>query len=163
MLIPLSSTDLSSWPFIQGMNRTVLLVKLLAALMVAAAMAVPVAAQAAESNRFVSREDTVSIVSKSDSINGTTLRLGLLFRLSKGWHIYWKDAGDAGSPPELALTRPAGATAGTFDWPAPDWLVTNALGNYVVNGTVLLPFAVSLPQAVPAQGVDLVGDAHWLV
>ena len=131
--------------------------------MMAAAMAGPVAAQAAEGNRFVSREDTVSIVSDSDSISGTTLRLGLLFRLSKGWHIYWKDAGDAGSPPELALTRPAGATAGAFDWPAPDWLVTNALGNYVVNGTVLLPFAVSLPQAVPAQGVDLGGDAHWQV
>ena len=108
-------------------------------------------------------EDTVSIVSKSDCTNGTTLRLGLLFRLSKGWHIYWKNAGDAGSPPQLALTRPAGTTVGAFAWPAPEWLVTNALGDYVVNGTVLLPFTVSLPQAVSAQGVDLGGNAHWLV
>jgi thiol:disulfide interchange protein len=140
-----------------------MIVKLVSALMLAGALAAPIAARAAESNRFVSREDTVSIVSKNDAASGLTLRLGLLFRLSKGWHIYWKNAGDAGSPPQLALTRPSGVTTGAFDWPAPGWLVTNGLGDYVVSGTVLLPFTVSLPHAVPAQGIDLRGKAHWLV
>jgi thiol:disulfide interchange protein len=70
---------------------------------------------------------------------------------------------DAGSPPQLALTRPPGVTTGAFDWPAPGWLVTNGLGDYVVSGTVLLTFTVSLPHAVPAQGIDLRGKAHWLV
>jgi thiol:disulfide interchange protein DsbD len=137
--------------------------KLLFAMMLTGVLVAPAVARAAESNRFVSHEDTVSIVSKSDSASGPTLRLGLLFRLSKGWHIYWKNAGDAGSPPQLALRQPAHVTTSAFDWPAPDWLVTNALGDYVVSGTVLLPFTVSSPQAVPAQGIDLRSDAHWLV
>jgi thiol:disulfide interchange protein DsbD len=137
--------------------------KFVSALMLAAALAAPVPARAAESNRFVSHEDTVSIVSKCDGASGLTLRLGLLFRLSKGWHIYWKNAGDAGSPPQLALTWPPDVTTGAFAWPAPGWLVTNGLGDYVVSGTVLLPFTVSLPHAVPGQGIDLRGKAHWLV
>jgi thiol:disulfide interchange protein DsbD len=126
-------------------------------------LATPIAARARESNRYVSHEDTVSLVSRSDTVRGATLRLGLLFRLSKGWHIYWMNAGDAGSPPQLAFTQPAHVTISTFDWPAPDWLVANGLGDYVLSGTVLLPFAASLPQAVPARGVDLRGGAQWLV
>jgi thiol:disulfide interchange protein len=140
-----------------------MIMRLLSALALAGALAAPIAAGAAESNRFVSHEDTVSIVSKNDGASGLTLRLGLLFRLSEGWHTYWKNAGDAGSPPQLALTRPPDVTTGAFDWPAPGWLVTNGLGDYVVSGTVLLPFTVSLPHAVPAQGIDLLGKAHWLV
>ena len=138
-------------------------VKLLFAMMLTGVLMAPVVARAAESNRFVSHEGTVSIVSKSDSVSGSMLRLGLLFRLSKGWHIYWKNAGDAGSPPQLALTQPAHVTTSAFDWPAPDWFVINRLGDYVLSGTVLLPFMASLPQAAPARGVDLHGSARWLV
>jgi thiol:disulfide interchange protein len=150
-------------PLIARANVAATFPKLLFATVLVAALVAPVVARAAESNRFVSHEDTVSIVSKSDGASSPTLRLGLLFRLSKGWHIYWKNAGDAGSPPQLALTQPAHVTTSAFAWPAPDWLVANGLGDYVVSGTVLLPFTVSLPQAVPAQGIDLRGDAHWLV
>jgi thiol:disulfide interchange protein len=123
----------------------------------------PAFADSAESNRFVSHEDTVSLVSETDSGNGSTLRLGLLFRLSNGWHIYWKDPGDAGSPPQLTLTTPGHTTISGFDWPAPDWLLTNSLGDYVVSGTVLLPFSVALPQPVSRSGANVRDVAHWLV
>jgi thiol:disulfide interchange protein DsbD len=137
--------------------------KVLSALLLATALATPIAAQAAESNRFVSHEDTVSIVSRSNDASGLALRLGLLFRLSEGWHIYWKNAGDAGSPPQLSFTPPPNITIVAFDWPAPDWLVTNGLGDYVVSGTLLLPFTASLTHAVPAKGIDPRGNARWLV
>src|SRR5428012_14404 len=77
--------------------------------------------------------------------------------------IYWKNAGDTGSPPQLTLTKPAGSTVGSFAWPAPEWLITNSLGDYVLSGTVLLPVTVSLPQPPSAQGVNLSGNAQWLV
>jgi DsbC/DsbD-like thiol-disulfide interchange protein len=107
-------------PVIVGANGAATFPKLLFAMVLMAALVAPVAARAAESNRLVSHEDTVSI---SDSASGPTLGLGLLFRLSKGWHIYWKNAGGTGSPPQLALTQPAHVTTGAFAWPAPDWLV----------------------------------------
>ena len=136
---------------------------LLYAMVLTVALAVPITAHAAESNRFVSHEDSVAVVSENDGSNGSTLQLGLLFRLANGWHIYWKDAGDAGSPPQLTLAHPAHASVGAFDWPAPDWLVTNSLGDYVLSGTVLLPFIVSLSQPAPVQGVVLGGSVRWLV
>src|SRR5215469_8486472 len=144
-------------------KRCGVVMRLFPLIVVICSLLTPAFAKAAESNRFVSREDTVSLVSKSDSVRGSTLTLGLLFRLSNGWHIYWKDAGDAGSPPQLTLTTPVHTTVSAFGWPPPDWLVANSLGDYVVSGTVLLPFSVALPQSVPAQGASVHGVAHWLV
>lgn len=136
---------------------------LLFAVMLTAVLVTPRGAWAEESNRFVSAEDTVSLVSQNDAANGTALQLGLLFRLSKGWHIYWKNAGDAGSPPQFTLTQPARVSVGAFAWPAPEWLITNSLGDYVLSGTVLLPFTALLQHAPSAQGVDLSSNAQWLV
>ncbi|HVE23563.1 MAG TPA: thioredoxin family protein [Acidocella sp.] len=150
------------WLFRRVAMRTALLL-LFIAVTLTAALVTPRGASAAESDRFVSAEDTVSLVSKNDAANGTALQFGLLFRLSKGWHIYWKNAGDAGSPPQLTLTQPARVSIGAFAWPAPEWLITNSLGDYVLSGTVLLPFAASLPDAPSAQGIDLHGNAQWLV
>ncbi len=123
----------------------------------------PVAARAAESNRIVTARDTVSLVSESDGVAGKTIRLGLLFRLNQGWHIYWRDAGDAGEPPELRLTAPQGAKQGAFAWPAPEWFTVGAIGDYVETGTALLPFSVTLPGRLSGADVAISAMAHWLV
>jgi DsbC/DsbD-like thiol-disulfide interchange protein/cytochrome c biogenesis protein CcdA len=119
-------------------------------------------ARAAESNRVVTARDTVSLVSHSDRAGGKTIPLGLLFRLAPGWHIYWKNPGDAGEPPSVTLRAPAGAKAGAFAWPAPQWLVAGSVGDYVETGTVLLPFNAVLP-APAGRGVQIAASAHWLV
>jgi DsbC/DsbD-like thiol-disulfide interchange protein len=44
--------------------------------------------------------------------------LGVEFRLAPGWHVYWKNAGDAGYAPEVAFASgPLGPA--TFRFPAP--------------------------------------------
>ena len=40
----------------------------------------------------------VSNISASNSV-----RLGLEFKLKDGWKIYWRNAGDAGYPPEIQI------------------------------------------------------------
>lgn len=47
------------------------------------------------------------------------LFLGLHFRLSPGWHIYWKNSGDAGFPPTVALQPAAALGKGEILWPTP--------------------------------------------
>ena len=49
---------------------------------------------------------------------GKPFRLGLHFKLAKGWHIYWKNPGAAGEPPQLDLDLPEGAKASVAktDW-----------------------------------------------
>jgi DsbC/DsbD-like thiol-disulfide interchange protein len=47
------------------------------------------------------------------------LILGLQFKLAPGWHVYWKNSGDAGFPPS-ATFGPAGVLAeGAILWPTP--------------------------------------------
>ena len=36
---------------------------------------------------------------------------GLYFKLEPGWHVYWKNPGDAGLPPNIHWTLPEGVTA----------------------------------------------------
>src|SRR5208283_3320920 len=47
---------------------------------------------------------------------------GLYFKLEPGWHVYWKNAGDAGEPPQIKWTLPEGVTAGPMQFPAPERL-----------------------------------------
>lgn len=47
--------------------------------------------------------------------------LGLVARLEiePGWHVYWKNPGDAGLATEVELELPAGASARALAWPTP--------------------------------------------
>jgi len=49
---------------------------------------------------------------------GERLRVGVLFDLDPGWHIYWRSPGDAGLPTELAWTS-AGLEVGPTKWTTP--------------------------------------------
>ncbi len=46
-------------------------------------------------------------------------RVGVLFDLAPGWHIYWRSSGDTGLPPELLWDVP-GRVVGELQWPAPE-------------------------------------------
>ncbi|HEX7389648.1 MAG TPA: protein-disulfide reductase DsbD domain-containing protein [Acidiphilium sp.] len=137
---------------------------LLALALLLAPVFAPSLAWAAGSNRAVSPRATVSLVSATQSAQKSTkgdkIRLGLLFRLKPGWHIYWSDPGDAGEPPVLKLTAPAGAKAGAFSYPPPSWLIADTVGDYVETGTVLLPFTATLPAG---SSSTIAATAHWLV
>src|SRR5215210_4174601 len=49
-----------------------------------------------------------------------TLLVGVHLKMAPGWHTYWRNAGDAGSPTEIKWTLPEGVTAGPIQWPIPE-------------------------------------------
>ncbi len=49
---------------------------------------------------------------------GERVRVGVLFDLDPGWHIYWRHSGDSGLPTKLSW-RAAHAEIGPTQWPAP--------------------------------------------
>jgi suppressor for copper-sensitivity B len=81
------------------------------------------------------------------------LILGLQFRLAPGWHVYWKNSGDAGFPPTVTL-QPAAAftTPAEILWPAPRRF--ELPGNLVAFGyetAVVYPVRTELqPPTTPA-------------
>jgi DsbC/DsbD-like thiol-disulfide interchange protein/cytochrome c biogenesis protein CcdA len=123
------------------------------------AWAIP--AGALESKPVVSPRATVSLVSDTDSVAaGKPFRIGLRLRLAPGWHTYWKNPGDAGAPPDLALTLPKGSEAGPIVWPVPRRLSEGPLVTYAYTGDLLLPVTIT-----PPAGGDMLVKAHaeWLV
>jgi len=48
------------------------------------------------------------------------VRLGLHFTLAPGWHVYWKNSGDAGFPPVVVFGKTPGLAGTDLLWPAPE-------------------------------------------
>jgi DsbC/DsbD-like thiol-disulfide interchange protein len=94
---------------------------------------------------------------------GKTMRLGLKIEHQPHWHTYWKNPGDSGLPTILEWTLPAGAKVGDIEWPTPHKLPIGPLLNYGFEGTLLLPVALSLPQAVTTDSFEVKLHAEWLV
>jgi thiol:disulfide interchange protein len=119
------------------MRRVLLLLALLLA---------PFSARALESAPVVSPQARASLVADHAVVApGTTLRLAFRLELAPGWHSYWLNPGDAGLPPELALTLPEGATATPLAFPTPERLPVGPLMDFGYRGTVLFPFSVTVP------------------
>jgi len=109
---------------------------------------------------------TVQMVVPPEQIYpGQTLTAGLYFKLDKGWHVYWINAGDSGEPPAIKWNLPAGITAGAIQFPAPKRLPLGPLMDFGYDNEVLFPIAIHVaPDFKPAgPNVALAGKVSWLV
>ena len=62
---------------------------------------------------------TVTLIAEHASVQpGGRTRIGVVFDIEKGWHIYAKKPGEAGLPTEVAWSAPDGVTFGPLTWPA---------------------------------------------
>ena len=50
---------------------------------------------------------------------GKPFWLGVHITIDPGWHVYWKNPGDAGLPTSATLSLPDGFTAGPLEFPTP--------------------------------------------
>ena len=127
-------------------------------------LAIPEAG-AAESAPVRSARATATLVAAEEAIApGEPLHIGLRLRLAPGWHTYWRNPGDAGAPPEIALTLPEGASAEPIVWPAPERIPFGPLVNYGYSGEVLLPLRIRPPTGLSAgDRLTLEARANWLV
>lgn len=125
----------------------------------------PGLAAAAESPPARTSRSVATVVAEAAAVApGENFRIALRLRLAPGWHTYWRNPGDAGAPPEIELTAPAGAVAGPIAWPAPERLPFGPLTNFGYSGEVLLPLMVRPPQGLAVgDRLALAAQASWLV
>jgi thiol:disulfide interchange protein DsbD len=95
----------------------------------------------------------------SDKLND----VGLYFKLEPGWHIYWKNSGDAGFPPRVKWTLPEGITAGQMQFPAPKRLPLGPLMDFGYENEVIFPLKLYVAQSVKGGPVTLHAKVDWLV
>ncbi|MEO8115621.1 MAG: protein-disulfide reductase DsbD domain-containing protein, partial [Phenylobacterium sp.] len=134
--------------------------RFLAGLVMALAFAVPALAQPVNTGHL-----TAELVSEAEGIApGQTIHLALRQQIQKGWHTYWRNAGDSGEPTKAVWVLPAGWRAGDFTWPTPHRLPVGPLVNYGYEGEVLLPLALTAPAtARPGETAHLKANAAFLV
>ncbi len=95
---------------------------------------------------------------------GSTIYVALRQTLAPGWHTYWKNAGDAGQPPEIAWKLPDGWKAGEAVWPLPKRLPQAPLMTYGYEGQVFLPVPITVPaSAKPGDRALLSAHVDFLV
>ena len=88
---------------------------------------------------------------------------GLYFELEPGWHIYWKNAGDAGEPPHIQWTLPEGITAGAIQFPAPSRLPLGPLMDFGYENEVLFPLTINVAKTAKPGPAILHAKVDWLV
>jgi DsbC/DsbD-like thiol-disulfide interchange protein len=89
------------------------------------------------------------------------LRLGLQFRLAPGWHVYWKNSGDAGFAPILTLTAP-GLSGARLLWPAPHrFELPGDLEAFGYAGEVVYPVRATLA-ATGTAPLEVSADIDYL-
>lgn len=90
--------------------------------------------------------------------------LAVRMQVKPGWHVYWRNPGDSGLPPEVTWTLPAGFNAGAIRWPAPERIPIATLMNYGYEGevTLLVPVTPS-PSLDPADPVRIQAKLTYLV
>jgi thiol:disulfide interchange protein/DsbC/DsbD-like thiol-disulfide interchange protein len=120
------------------------------------------AAHALESAPITTPHAAVALASDVAAVEpGKPFRVGLHFKIAKGWHIYWINPGAAGEPPQLDLSLPDGAKASDIAWPTPERALEGPVMTYAYFNEVLLPVAVSPPAAI--SNFPIKAKASWLI
>ena len=106
-----------------------------------------------------------SLVSDVNSIQpGQKFRVGVLYRIEPGWHIYWKYSGDSGIPTKIDWQLPQGFKVGDLQWPLP--LRDKEPGDLEVfdyTSEVLLFADIEAPATLPPQPILIQAKTDWLV
>jgi thiol:disulfide interchange protein DsbD len=107
---------------------------------------------------------TASLVAEHAYVRpGRAVTAGLRLQMSEGWHVYWKNPGDAGLPPRIEWRLPEGFEAGEFAWPRPERILVPPLASYGYSGETLLIFDVQTPATLPPGGeATFAGRAEWV-
>lgn len=95
---------------------------------------------------------------------GRAFRVGVLLGMPKGWHVYWKNPGDAGMATFVTFGLPKGFRAGELRWPVPRaFRQAGGIVTYGYEDEVLLWREVTPPKDLaPGSTVELRADVAYL-
>ena len=130
---------------------------------VTALLALPAGAQATGSRWTPDSHTKAELVGAlSVARSGEPFWIALHLRMEPRWHTYWRTAGDAGGPTQLAWTLPAGVHADSIHWPIPKRLEAAGLVSFAYEDEVLLPVRID-PGALPIGAtLPLRAKATWI-
>ncbi|MBW3656756.1 MAG: thiol:disulfide interchange protein, partial [Gemmatimonadetes bacterium] len=127
--------------------------RILLAVLAAAMLPIAAAAQSSPAPRSLvpaaaGRPVEVELRSAARAVApGDTIPVAIRLRPDRGWHTYWRHAGDVGSAPEVTWRLPDGFTAAPLRWPTPERIEAPPLASYGYEREVHLLSAVHVPSS----------------
>lgn len=108
--------------------------------------------------------DATLVVDVESIAPGVPFLAAASFRMEEGWHIYWRNPGDAGLATAVEWNLPDGFVVEELGWPIPQLFGEAPEVTYGYDGTVLLPVKITPPASLaPGSKVELAAAARWLV
>ena len=107
----------------------------------------------------------VDLIAEREAVQpGETFFAAFDMVLDEGWHVYWRNPGDAGLPPAAKWDQGSDQLAGEFVWPIPHELpvVAGQIMDYGYDKRLVLPFPVTVPDDA-AGLVTLAGELDYLI
>ena len=107
----------------------------------------------------------VELVSAARAVvPGETAWVAVRLAPSRGWHTYWRYAGDVGSAPGIAWNLPPGWKAGPLSWPTPHRISSPPLASYGYEGELLLAAPIEVPRSARVGSTArIAGQITWVV
>ena len=82
---------------------------------------------------------TVNLIQEEETVQpGRPFWVALHLNLEEGWHVYWKNPGDAGIPLKVEWKLPEGFEAGPLQWPFPEKFTMSDMVGFGYKGEVIL-------------------------
>lgn len=95
---------------------------------------------------------------------GRTFEIAVVFKIARGWHIYWEHPGDAGAATAVTVRAPAGFTVGATRFPRPQTFQEPDGTTYGYEREVALFVPVTTPASLdPATPVTFRIEVFFLV
>lgn len=110
----------------------------------------------------VNKQGQTRLISEFDvAPSSGVLHLGLHQKPAPGWHVYWKNAGDAGYAPRLTWAGSTGIGTPVLFWPAPSKIILPGdLIAYAYEDEVVYP--IDVPITPGAKALHIVLDLDYL-
>jgi DsbC/DsbD-like thiol-disulfide interchange protein len=107
----------------------------------------------------------VEILSASRAVApGETMWVAIRLKPTKGWHTYWRYAGDVGSAPSVVWNLPSGWKAGQIVWPTPHRMSSPPLASYGYKRELVLATPIEVPRnARVGSTASIAGRITWVV
>ena len=94
---------------------------------------------------------------------GSQVRVGVRLQMHPGWHVYWKNSGDAGFPTEIEW-QSADMAMGSLTYPAPSvYLESQGLAKTFGYSDEVLIFATADVSTEATEAVDIDATVRFLV
>jgi len=95
---------------------------------------------------------------------GRPFQIGVMFKITPGWHLYWINPGDGGIPTTIDLKLPPGFTASNWQYPTPQRFdQTGGLIAYGYESEAMIVATVTPPTQIDSSTLSIAAEANWLV